>query len=521
MGANVYYVATNGNDKGSGTNWSCALRTIEQGVIRASNDDTVLVAEGTYYLTGGESIEIEKGIMVVGISGAGGTFIDGRYGTFTNRCVVLKHKDALLAGFTITNGCANSDGGGLQINDGMAIACMISGNRTTSDGVGQAGGYGGGVEITAGVLDHCVVQGNLVEAGEGGGVYINGTNAVVRHCLIKANRAKRHNGGGVLLVRGIMENSLILENVLQGSWGGGVALLYDNGQIVRNCIIRGNTSGGAVGGGISCENGGIVRNCLIENNCGGGVYLKGHGILEACTIANNFRTNMNNSGCGINVWGTNGLIENCIVYNNYDGMGNVLDGNIMAFSSVWYCCISGKVAPGRGNIAGNPLFIDAKAGDFHLASNSPCLEAGRVRRWMKETTDLCGIPRSRAERVDMGAYAYVEPTTIKHHRFDQDMVHVDAILSNVPYRAYIQTKIYEMLAACPHYQELLIKGRKYPDLRTETLVLQRRWELIERIHRRITPPSADEIVLTFAYSRDLVRQTADFQERLQMETLFE
>ena len=60
---------------------------------------------------------------------------------------------------------------------------------------------------------------------------------------------------------------------------------------------------------------------------------------------------------------------------------------------------------GIGNISSNPLFVDAKNGDFRLQMDSPCIDAG-ANEYVVGLFDFDGKPRIRNGRVDMGAHEY-------------------------------------------------------------------------------------------------------------------
>jgi hypothetical protein len=57
-----------------------------------------------------------------------------------------------------------------------------------------------------------------------------------------------------------------------------------------------------------------------------------------------------------------------------------------------------------GNITQDPQFVDMVNGNFHLASISPCIDAGVVQPWMAGAQDLDGNPRVTGASVDIGAY---------------------------------------------------------------------------------------------------------------------
>jgi hypothetical protein len=58
-----------------------------------------------------------------------------------------------------------------------------------------------------------------------------------------------------------------------------------------------------------------------------------------------------------------------------------------------------------------PLFANLSAGDLHLQSNSPCINAGN-NSCVTSATDLDGNPRIVGGTVDIGAYEYQTPSSI-------------------------------------------------------------------------------------------------------------
>ncbi|MFA7692307.1 MAG: hypothetical protein GX117_00580 [Candidatus Hydrogenedentes bacterium] len=70
-----------------------------------------------------------------------------------------------------------------------------------------------------------------------------------------------------------------------------------------------------------------------------------------------------------------------------------------------YSCLSAAY-DGRGNIVGNPDFVNPSAGDFRLSSTSPCMDAGTSDGEDIPSTDIDGVPRPQGAGIDMGAYEY-------------------------------------------------------------------------------------------------------------------
>lgn len=143
-------------------------------------------------------------------------------------------------------------------------------------------------------------------------------------------------------------------------------------------------------------NGVIRNNILTGNSHGTGIVYRMHKSMPVIT---------NNIICGfkygIHLTYTSRLEERTalIYYNNlYDNQENYH--------------ISSPPTPldltgVNGNISVDPLFVDYENGDFHLRSDSPCINAGDPD-YMPEPgeTDLDGKARLIGGRIDMGAYEF-------------------------------------------------------------------------------------------------------------------
>ena len=154
--------------------WNTAATNIQNAVNIASQtkDSLVLVANGIYYPAG--QISVTKAITVKSVSGAEKTIINGSH---SHRCFHL-NCNAIIDGFTITNGYTSSRGGGTV--GGTINNCIISGN--------SAGWYGGGT--CKSTVNNCTISGN--SAGWYGGGTGNGT---VNNCTISGNWAGDYGGG--------------------------------------------------------------------------------------------------------------------------------------------------------------------------------------------------------------------------------------------------------------------------------------------------------------------------------------
>lgn len=70
---------------------------------------------------------------------------------------------------------------------------------------------------------------------------------------------------------------------------------------------------------------------------------------------------------------------------------------------ITYSCVQGGYA-GTGNIASDPLFMNAAGGDFGLQALSPCIDTGTSTG--APAADILGVTRPQGASVDIGAYEY-------------------------------------------------------------------------------------------------------------------
>ena len=189
------------------------------------------------------------------------------------------------------------------------------------------------------------------------------------------------NGGGVDFAN---------ENGIRRCRGGGALFVTLARCVISNCVAE--VGGGAHG----CD----LRNCLIAGNMAD-YYAGGASecVLVGCTVAGNSAS----SYCG--GIDCDSVATNCIVWGNAvdDGSSPDFEASYFGTAQLAYCCSSSQAA-GDGNLAADPKFRDASAGDFRLRQVSPCLDAATPDDISQVETDLSGNPRIQGGAPDMGAY---------------------------------------------------------------------------------------------------------------------
>jgi hypothetical protein len=260
------YVSPSGSQVSPYTNWTTAARVIQDAVDAAVDGDQIVVTNGNY-LTGGRTVVmvdtnllttnfffnrvvVDKQLLLRSVNGPQLTVIDGQK---IGRCVSLV-SNAILSGFTLTNGLVNSSGGGVYCGDTTTVVsnCTISGNVASSNNFG-GGAYGG-------TLNNCTLTGN--SAAYGGGA----CNGILNNCIILGNSANQGGGayGGTLSSCALTKNSA-------DSGGGAYTGTF------KNCTLTGNSA--ASGGGVY---GATLRNCIVYYNIGSG----GSGNYDSSSMLN-------------------------------------------------------------------------------------------------------------------------------------------------------------------------------------------------------------------------------------------
>jgi len=183
---------------------------------------------------------------------------------------------------------------------------------------------------------------------------------------------------------------------------GGIQLL--NGGSVDRCIITDNW--GQYGGGVSISGAGVVRNSLILRNYtahnGGGVdtVYCGLATVENCTIISNTAAYYGGGICEAFSDNREIFRNNIVYWNNASTYGP----NTSLIGTNQNTCTLPMSSLGTGNITNNPIFLNPSIDDYHLTTNSPCINTGTNQTWMTNAFDLDGSNRIIDGIGDMGAY---------------------------------------------------------------------------------------------------------------------
>ncbi len=381
--ATVCYVDANGtNPVLPYISWATAATNIQDAVAVAQAGDFVVVTNGIYnfggtVVSGHETnrVALTNAITLTSVNGAQSTTI---VGGSSMRCAYVG-SNSVLMGFTLTNGHAQNgvdtnglNGGGAWCAAGGVISnCLVVGNSASLGG-GVFGGtifnstltsnnaaYGGGAAQAA--LFNSTVVSNLVLFGiDGGGLY----QGTASNCTLAANYSNTGAAGATL-------STLFNCSVSGNKSDMGVAGVTQS--TLFNCVVNGNISQFATG---------AARGCLFYNS----TVISNYGGSYASRLCTNY---------------------NSIFYYNTG----------LNYASTFNYCCTAPLPPGIGNITNLPGFVNL-AGDLHLQSNSPCINAGN-NTYVTITNDFDGNPRIVGGMVDIGAYEYQTPSSILSYAWAQ------------------------------------------------------------------------------------------------------
>ena len=416
----VFYVAvSNLTPVAPYDSWAKAATNIQNAIDVANSGNVILVSNGVYKSGsrissdgGTNRVAVAEPVTVQSVNGSSVTLIDGGSAL---RCVYLTN-GAVLNGFTLTNGSAVNGGGVFCVStNALVLNCLLVKNTAK---------YGMGAY--SGVLSNCILIDSDLYLGYS--FSAGADSSVLNNCTIATN-------AGVGVINCTLNNCVISSNSVCGaisstlnnclvSWnsnGGAQNSTLNDCTIISNtiasgisqciatdCKIIGNFAGSDEINGAGAT-GSTLTNCLLFGNysgsTGGGA---GASTLVNCTIVSN--TALGGDGvCGCR-------LQNCIVYYNTNYYNS--SGNYISLVSANNCCTTPLPSLGGGNITNAPLFVNLAGGDFHLQSNSPCINSGN-NAYVAGATDLDGNPRVVGGTVDIGAYEYQKPTSILSYAWAQ------------------------------------------------------------------------------------------------------
>jgi len=408
----------------NGSSWANAFTNLQSALAQANGCVELWVARGTYAPAAGSSFQLKSGVAILG--GFAGTETNVTQRNWQANATILRQSgpqalffddgtvvpvdsSAILDGFVITGlsgtalnnhnanptvrNCTFSNNSGICIDNQSTfstashptiLSCVFSNNIGAPPIHNQNSGP---------AISGCLFVNNQALVS-GGGIYNQGSSPTVTLSTFAGNSA---------------------------AWGGAIYNDTASSCNVSRCVFQNNSS---LNGGGALLNGGFgsaLDNCLFDGNSttfrGGAIANWGTGLsLLNCTFAYNQATV---SGGGLyNNDGAAVTARNCIFWGNTsdpNALFNPIErgqvdngsGNLQ----ISYSIIQGlSTYTGNGNLAYDPLFANAFAGNFALGPFSPGINAGNSAGVPAGAVDLPGNPRIFAASIDMGAYEDRNPS---------------------------------------------------------------------------------------------------------------
>ncbi len=302
-------------------------------------------------------------------------------------------------------------GGNLQIS---SSDCEFTDNAAPHGGAFYQHAAGGALNLQT---ERSLFSGNVATVGNGGAICFlsefagGGNQAVLSNALFENNSSAQ---GGALFVSTLRAGQTAVQvsatrfanNSAAQNGGGAFHYTLNTGSAsalqFTNCVFQTNTA----------------------NKSGGALYLNANTSspmptgLTNCTLYGN---GAGTGGCAHNIAATaasNLSLRNCIARNNpttdptsrtFVNVGatanislvhNLLD----ALPCTAVTAGNGVLSCGAGNLAAQPGFVNAGAGDFHLTAASGAIDAGQTAG--APAVDFDGSPRPQGGGVDMGAFEF-------------------------------------------------------------------------------------------------------------------
>lgn len=298
-----WYVSTTGDDANHCHTPVKACRNIQSAIDRAADEDTVHIADGSYF----EQILLTKPVKIYGASREN-TIIDAQ---LKNRPLTLDGTNRPngfnldLSNLTLTGG-ATGIGGGFSIERGFFIVLT---NVEIRNNVGHSAGGGIYANNTAALyLNNVLIHDNKTgtggdAAGRGGGVFFgtgeDGTGTFPAFFVLNVNDSQIY-GNSAYQGGGVFNNATmnIMRSLVEGNnaeyMGGGVYNEYD-GTVGQSDVL--NNTAVFAGGGIfngrdfpgTVPGMGVFESEISGNvaKSGGGVFTEQGFSLISSTISNN------------------------------------------------------------------------------------------------------------------------------------------------------------------------------------------------------------------------------------------
>ncbi len=250
--------------------------TIQSAINASFDNDTIIVAPGTYTDLGNRDIDFlgkaitvrstdpeDPCVVVATIIDCNGTVSDHHRGFYFHSG---EDANSVLAGLTITSGRIG-DGGAIRCDGSSPTVtkCTFSGNSALSMGGGMASDNNSNPTVT-----NCTFSANWAGNGGGGMANLNNSSPTITNCIFRENRHEWPVTGGGGMVNANSDPT-ITNCTFSGNsttyFGGGMWNVNHSKPTVTNCTFSGNVAGYYGGGMYNTSNSDpTLTNCILWGN---------------------------------------------------------------------------------------------------------------------------------------------------------------------------------------------------------------------------------------------------------------
>ena len=320
-----------------------------------------------------------------------------------------------LRGVNILSNTAPTQGGGAAVGGSL----YMEGGRVANNR--SVGGIGGGVQAEQAVISGTYFISNTAP-GQGGGAAL-GAFSYVSDGRFSANRSLNAHGGGLYAAGPITLTNMVFQDNSARSDGGGV-LAFGQAFVYQSQFI--NNQGGNRGGALYAGSVLVVENSAFIANSGGrggavyhGVYTGrftndlfagntatiagGQLLLRGPSTVEMRHVTAVGMGSGTAVYALNSSVSltNTIIATHAIGIDNV-NGSVSEDYTLFFGNgqdSQGLVSGGGHSLNGDPRFIHADSGNYHLGAGSAAIDTGTDAGI---GTDYDGDVRPLAAGFDIG-----------------------------------------------------------------------------------------------------------------------
>ncbi|KZX09890.1 DUF11 domain-containing protein [Methanobrevibacter filiformis] len=329
---NVYVNATGGSDSNNGSNWTSAVKSIENALEIVQNGGTIHIAGNNYNNTNGigknnTNLTINKNITLLGHTVLSGEII---LDALNNGRIFLINDglNVTLINLTFANGniTGTTNNGGAIYSNGSKI--IITGSKFINNTAQNGGAIYSNNGTNFIINENTSFINNTARTNNGGAIYNNRSNFSVSNSSFIGNNAARYGGAISNYDNFSVSNSSFIGNTASTNSGA----ISNNGNFsVSNSSFIGNTassSGGAISsnGNFSVSNSSFIGN--TASSSGGAISSNGNFSVSNSSFIGN---NASNYGGAICNYGNFSVSNSSFIDNNASYGGAIYTLNNQTF----------------------------------------------------------------------------------------------------------------------------------------------------------------------------------------------